>query len=85
MATLTIQLDEETLRKLQERAARNGRSAEAVVSEVVVDSLQEESTPNPPLEDLGTSIRKRFAFIGGIDLPIAQRQFSTRAGHVFDA
>lgn len=84
MASLTIQLDEETLRKLQERAARNGRSAEAVVSEVVVDSLQEASTPNPPVEDLGTAIRRRFASIGGVDLPIAQRQFSTRATPVFD-
>ncbi|MGH9605166.1 MAG: FitA-like ribbon-helix-helix domain-containing protein [Terracidiphilus sp.] len=84
MATITIRkLDETVKRKLQVRAALNGRSMEAearaALSEQVADS-----TPADPREGLGTAIHRRFAALGGVDFKIPPRQFSTRPLPKFD-
>ena len=77
MATITIRnLDEKVKRRLQVRAALNGRSMEAEAREVLTGQLADNS-PTPG-EDLGTAIHKRFAALGGVDLDIPPRQFSTR-------
>lgn len=52
---------------LRVRAARNGRSMEAELREIVRDALKDDM----PVEATGlaTSIRQRFAPYGGVDLP----------------
>lgn len=72
MATITIRnLDEKVKRALQVRAAMNGRSMEAeareLISAPITDSLSRSG------KGLGTMIHKRFAALGGVDLPIPPR------------
>jgi antitoxin FitA len=77
MATLTIRnLDETVKRKLQVRAALNGRSMEAEVREMLSDLVS--SPPAAPRQGLGTAIHRRFAALGGVELAIPPRQFSSR-------
>lgn len=78
MATITIRnLDEKVKRRLQVRAALNGRSMEAEVRDLL-STLIEEATPSAALEeDLGNAIHKRFAALGGVDLEIPPRPSST--------
>jgi plasmid stability protein len=88
MATLTIRnLDEKVKRRLQVRAALNGRSMEAEVREVLATAAVEAPAAGGPEEDLGAAIHKRFAALGGVELEIPPRQFSSRpiAGPVRDA
>jgi len=80
MATITIRnLDETVKRKLQVRAALNGRSMEAeareVLSEFVVTGANSAINTEPG-EGLGTAIHKRFAALGGVELEIPPRTFS---------
>jgi plasmid stability protein len=85
MATLTIRnLDEKVKRKLQVRAAINGRSMEAEAREALSRLLEIGPTAIEPEEDLGTAIHKRFAALGGVELEIPPRQFSTRPVPKFD-
>ncbi len=88
MATITIRnLDETVKRKLQVRAALNGRSMEAEARAVLSELIQPSIKRNCKLqkeEDLGTAIRKRFAAFGGVELEIPPRQFSTRPIPTFD-
>jgi plasmid stability protein len=75
MATIVIRkLDETVKRKLQVRAAQNGRSMEAEAREML-SGLVTEGAP-ARRQGLGTALRKRFAAIGGVDLPIPPRRFS---------
>jgi plasmid stability protein len=85
MATLTIRnLDEKVKRRLQVRAALNGRSMEAEARAFLTAAV-EDAQPSAPLEeDLGTAIHKRFAALGGVELEIPVRQFSTRPVPKFD-
>jgi antitoxin FitA len=84
MATIVIRkLEESVKRKLQIRAARNGRSMEAearlVLSEMVVNE------PRPSTRGgLGTALQKRFARFGGVELNIPPRTFSSRPLPKFD-
>lgn len=89
MATLTIRnVDETVKRRLQVRAALNGRSMEAEAREVLA------LLPDPnsaftkvelePEEDLGTAIRKLFAPLGGVELQIPPRRKSHRPIPTFD-
>ena len=83
MATITIRnLDETVKRRLQVRAALNGRSMEAEVREVLSDLVA--SSPAAPRQGLGTAIHKRFAALGGVELVIPPRQFSSRPSPKFD-
>jgi plasmid stability protein len=86
MATITIRnLDEKVKRRLQVRAALNGRSMEAEARAVLSSILVEEAAPFSASEvDLGTAIHRRFAVLGGIDLEIPPREFSTRPIPTFD-
>jgi len=85
MATITIRnLDEKVKRKLQVRAALNGRSMEAEARAFLTAGLENAMVVEIPEEDLGTAIQKRFAELGGVELKIPPRRFSARQKPVFD-
>ena len=85
MATITIRnLDEKVKRKLQIRAAQNGRSMEAEAREVLSGTVMKDSVESEPEEGLGTAIHKRFAALGGVELNIPPRKFSHRPLPTFD-
>jgi plasmid stability protein len=85
MATITIRnLDETVKRRLQVRAALNGRSMEAEAREVLSEFMVSNPISIEPEEDLGTAIRKRFAAFGGVELQIPPRRPSTRPIPTFD-
>ena len=76
MATIVIRkLDETVKRKLQLRAAQNGRSMEAEAREILSGQITENVVQRKG--GLGTAIHKRFAAIGGVDLQIPPRRFSS--------
>ena len=89
MSTITIRnLDETVKRKLQVRAALNGRSMEAEARAAIVERLNEPPTDETLTAkasrdevDIGTAIHQRFAALGGVDLKIPPRTFS---GHPSD-
>lgn len=68
MASITVrQLDESTKAQLRIRAARNGRSMEQEVREIL-----KAATADPLIHDdehLVDRIRRRMKAVGGIDLP----------------
>jgi antitoxin FitA len=82
MATIVIRnLDETVKRKLQVRAALNGRSmeAEARASLVqVVEKSPDVSEISQLDRGLGTAIHELFAPLGGVKLPIPPRRKSHR-------
>ncbi len=92
MATIVIRnLDEKVKRRLQLRAALNGRSMEAEARATLSDLLEESPTdealtvkPSRDQVDIGTAIHRRFAALGGVDLKIPTRTFSTRKPPKFD-
>jgi plasmid stability protein len=85
MATLTIRnLDEKVKRRLQVRAALNGRSMEAEARAFLSKAVEDAPASASLEEDLGTAIHKRFAALGGVELKIPPRQFSTRPVPKFD-
>lgn len=89
MATLTIRnLDETVKRRLQVRAALNGRSMEAEAREVLTGLTEPHSeaarTILEPEEDFGTAIRKLFAPLGGVELQIPPRRKSHRPIPTFE-
>lgn len=72
MANLTIRNLEETLKsRLRVRAASRGRSMEAEARYILRAALGE--TPLPST-GLGERIRRRFAALGDVQLPIAVRE-----------
>lgn len=76
MATITIRnLDEKVKRKLQVRAAINGRSMEAEAREMLSGLVSDNSAA--PGKGLGTAIHERFAALGGVELELPARQFSS--------
>ena len=83
MATITIRnLDETVKRRLQIRAAINGRSMEAEARDLLSELVT--TGRNPSGRGLGTAIHERFAALGGVDLVIPPRQFSSRPIPKFD-
>ena len=83
MATLTIRnLDEKVKRRLQVRAALNGRSLEAEVREVLSDLVA--SSPAAPGQGLGTAIHDLFAPLGGVELQVPPRRKSHRQIPTFE-
>ena len=92
LATIVIRnLDEKVKRKLQVRAALNGRSMEAEVRATLAD-LPEESSDDEALAvkarrenfNIATAIHRRFAGLGADDIPIPPRTFSNRPLPKFD-
>jgi plasmid stability protein len=72
MATLTIRdLDETLKRSLRVRAASRNRSMEEEARQILRAALQESP---PPTTDLAARIRARFAGLGDVELPIAERE-----------
>jgi antitoxin FitA len=66
MTTLTIRnVDAAIKERLRVRAARNGRSMEAELRQILNDTLAPESGREP---NLAEAIRRRFAPLGGVDL-----------------
>jgi plasmid stability protein len=85
MATLTIRnVDETVKRRLQVRAALNGRSMEAEAREALSEFVASSPASVEPEDDLGTAIRKRFAAFGGVELQIPPRRPSSRPIPTFD-
>jgi plasmid stability protein len=86
MATIVIRnLDETVKRKLQVRAALNGRSMEAEARASLTGLLEEWPADAAPTKKarrdgvgVGTAIHRRFAALGGVDLKIPPRTFSAR-------
>ncbi len=84
MATIVIRnLDNTVKRRLQVRAALNGRSMEAEVREILSGVAIDGGT-KPRAEGLGTAIHKRFAALGGVDLKIPPRRKSHRPVPTFE-
>jgi len=76
MATATVaitirKLDESVKSQLRVQAAENGRSMEEEAREILKNALNQSAAA--PV-DLATSVRRRFAAIGGVDLRLPQRQ-----------
>jgi plasmid stability protein len=85
MATLTIRnVDETVKRRLQVRAALNGRSMEAELREMLTALLEDAPKAEGPEEDLGTAIHKLFAPLGGVELKIPPRRKSHRPIPTFE-
>ena len=83
MPTLTIRnVDEKVKRRLQVRAALHGRSMEAEARAMLSGLVS--SSPADPRLGFGTAIHKRFAALGGVELVIPPRQFSSRPVPKFD-
>jgi plasmid stability protein len=82
MATLTIRNFDDTLKsRLRLRAAARNRSMEDEVRHILRAALQE---PASTTSDMGARIRARFAGLGDVQLPIAERE-PVRPAPVFDA
>ncbi|MGA3080977.1 MAG: plasmid stabilization protein [Terracidiphilus sp.] len=85
MATITIRnLDETVKRRLQVRAALNGRSMEAEARAILTACVEEDWGSAAPEEDLGTAIQKLFAPLGGVELDIPPRRKSHRPIPTFE-
>lgn len=79
MATITIRnLDETVKRRLQVRAALNGRSMEAEAREMLSEFVEIGVVPGTLEEDLGSAIHKRFAALGGVEPEIPPRRMIHR-------
>ena len=72
MASITIRkIDDDLKARLRVRAAQHGISMEAEAREILRAAL----TAEPPAsENLAEAIRKRFAPLGGVDLPDIPRE-----------
>jgi antitoxin FitA len=72
MAVMTIRnIDEAIKTRLRVRAAIHGRSMEDEARDILRAALCTE--PTRP-DDLGQAIHRRFAALGGVDLPAAMRE-----------
>ena len=72
MASLTIRnLDEQLKAQLRVRAASLGRSMEEEARYILRAALEESQAPTI---DLAKRIRRRFANLGDVDLPIGPRE-----------
>lgn len=71
MASITIRnLDDGLKRRLRIRAAEHGRSMEEEAREILRQAVGGTRTP----DNLGRAIHRRFAAIGGVDLPLPERE-----------
>jgi len=76
LASLTIRnLDESLKTTLRVRAARHGRSMEEEARQLLHQALVQDR----PSTGLGSRIARRFAAVGGVDLPEARRSMPRQA------
>jgi plasmid stability protein len=72
MASITIRnLDDKLKQHLRIRAAQHGRSMEEEARVILRLALAEERAAP---QDLGLAIHRRFAPLGGVDLPVVPRE-----------
>jgi plasmid stability protein len=72
MTSITIRnLDDGLKARLRVRAARHGRSMEDETRDILKSVL---ATDNPASAHLGDAIQRRFAPLGGVDLPAVKRE-----------
>lgn len=72
MASITIRNLDNTLKnRLRVRAARNGRSMEEEARTLLRAALAEDEHPG---NNLASAIRRRITPLGGVELPLIQRQ-----------
>ena len=75
MAAITVRnLDEQLKHRLQLRAARNGRSMESEVREILNQAV---NGPNAP-GNLVDALRQRFTELGGVELELPARTAQPR-------
>lgn len=71
-AALTIRKLEETVKsQLRMQAAAHGRSMEEEAREILKNALNRSGQQSV---DLAASVRRRFAAVGGVDLPVSERE-----------
>lgn len=76
MASLTIRnLEDATKERLRVRAARHGRSMEEEARQVLRQALVRETLAG----GLGARVARRFADVGGVDLPEVTRALPRRS------
>ena len=76
MAAISIRgLDDDVRERLRVRAARNGRSMEAEIREILSAAVSEAE----PSADLFSTLRERFGAVGGVEVSIAPRTSPARA------
>ena len=81
MASMTIRnLDDSLKRRLRVRAAEHGKSMEEEAREILRSALSQEASPS---SSLSSTIRRRFAELGGVDVQIPERE-PVRRPPVFD-
>lgn len=72
VASITIRnLDDKLKQHLRLRAAQHGRSMEDEARHILRQTLAQEASPP---QDLAESVRRRFAALGGVELPIVPRE-----------
>ena len=72
MASITVRnLDEGLKRRLRIRAAENGRSMEQEARDILRAALDQEPSTG---RDLASTIRARFAPLGGVELDLPPRE-----------
>lgn len=75
MASITIRnLEEKTKKILRVRAAGNGRSLEAEARAILKSAAEASDTREKPQIGLGEAIRRRFAPLGGVEIPLPVRR-----------
>ncbi len=71
MASMTIRnLDDSLKKRLRVRAAEHGKSMEEEAREILRTALSQEDAE----AHLSSSIQRRFAQVGGVDLRLAERE-----------
>jgi plasmid stability protein len=76
MSTITVRnIDDEIKAKLRVRAARNGRSMEAEVRDIIAAAV---GGPTPPEKGLGTWLHEQLANVGYVDLELPPRDEPAR-------
>ena len=79
MAAISVRgLDDDIRERLRVRAARNGRSMEAEIREILTTAVSEAA----PSADLFSTLLERFEKAGGVDLSIPPRTSPARAADV---
>ena len=76
MAAVSVRgLDDQIRERLRVRAARNGRSMEAEIREILTAAVSDAE----PSAELFATLLERFAELGGVDLPLPSRTTPARA------
>jgi antitoxin FitA len=76
MAAISIRgLDDDVRERLRVRAARNGRSMEAEIREILTTAVSD----TEPSTDLFGTLLERFGSAGGVELPLPPRTSPARA------